>query len=844
MNDINVHFTDYSYVTVECSESIFFEMREFFSFEVSGARFSPRFKYGGWDGKINLLEYNRRLPYGLANTCKIFANNMGYSIWVDPRINEQEDVSREDFDKWLSEKEIYSGDKRINPHWYQSEAVYNGIVNRRRILNLPTSAGKAQPLDRKILTPDGWSTIGDMKVGSVVLTPDGTPANVIAIHPQGVKEIYEITFKDGRKTQCCKEHLWRIFSHDFSKRNDKWRVMSLGDMMTMKGNHTRYIQTPRIEYVEKEFKIHPYLLGVLIGDGSLSQSQKSFVTMDQEIVDGINAVLPEGLKLNKTSEKGLANHYSIVDETFISGCNNRYTSVSSFKKELERLEICCTPCTKKIPDEYKTGSIEQRRQLLRGLIDTDGTVAKNGGLSFTTVSIQLANDVADIVRSIGGFASIKSKKTPSKFGICYTVNINHSEKEDFTTLPRKKERLSKGSRFNDKLAIVDIKRVEDQEAQCITIDSVDHLYITDDYIVTHNSLIQCLLSRWYLEHYTGKVLIIVPTTSLVTQMIDDFVDYRLFPRGAMLGIKGGTKRDSDALIYVSTWQTAIKQSPEWFQQFGMVMNDECHLATGASISKIINNLSECKFKFGLSGSLKDGKANLMQYVGMFGDIFKPVSTAQLMEEGQVTDLKINTVFLRYRDEETKLVKGCDYRSEIKYITSHKRRNAWVCKLAMNLAQKKNENVFLMFKNTKHGKWLFEAIKKHYDHVYYVDGTVDTDTRDALKKMSETATGVIVVASYGVFSTGISIKNLHHVIFAHPVKSKVTVLQSIGRVLRKHESKDLATVWDIIDHLAIKTKSPNAKKQYGSLNYALKHALERIQRYNEERFNYSMKTIEI
>ncbi|AEN93938.1 DNA helicase [Escherichia phage Bp7] len=326
-------------------------------------------------------------------------------------------------------------------------------------------------------------------------------------------------------------------------------------------------------------------------------------------------------------------------------------------------------------------------------------------------------------------------------------------------------------------------------------------------------------------------------------MINDFIDYRLFPKAAMLGIRSGTARDSDAMIYVSTYQTAIKQPKEWFAQFGMFMNDECHLATGKSISTIIEGLTNCMFKFGLSGSLKDGKANLMQYMGLFGDVFKPVSTSQLMEEGQVTDLKINSIFLRYPDEFTVKMKGKDYQSEIKVITKATRRNKWVANLAVKLA-KKEENVFLMFKNIEHGKTLFEMVKEQHKEVYYVSGEVNTETRNALKVMAENGKGIIVVASYGVFSTGISVKNLHHVVFAHGVKSKIIVLQTIGRVLRKHDSKQVAQVWDLVDDMGVRPKSKDSKKKYVHLNYCLKHGLERIQRYADEKFNYVMKEVQL
>lgn len=861
--DIRVKFLDYSFIQVECEDqSLYYTLREQYSFMSDNYMFDPRFKYGAWDGKIRLFKPDGTLPFGLLDNLVKFCNNMGYKIDVDPKCYNKTEITMAEFEEWLDKQEFWSQDSsskewtQITPYWYQKQAAYEGILNRRRILNLPTSAGKAQPLDRKILTPNGWSTMGNMKVGSKVLSPDGSIANVIAVHPQGIKDIYEITFKDGRKTQCCKEHLWRIFSNDFSKSTDDgWRIQSLEEIMNTKGKRTRYIQTPVIEYTEKEYNIHPYVLGVLIGDGSLSQCQKSFVTMDDEIVNGVKKYLNSGLKLNVGSMKGKATSYSIVSEIADNG-KIPNTPLRNFKNELERLKLNTISYYKHIPEEYKYGSIEQRKQLLCGLIDTDGTIGKNGGMSFTTVSLNLANDIIDIVRSIGGFASLKSKKTKSKFGICYNVNINIDDRKSICSIPRKLKYIPESGRWNNKLAIIDIKKVEQQEAQCITLDSEDHLYITDDYIVTHNSLVQYMIAKWYLEHYTGKVLIIVPTQTLVKQMIADFREYSKneLPEYAFLGIMSGSKKNSDAPIYVSTWQSAVKMIPDWFEQFGLLQNDECHLATGKSINAIIERSIHTPFKIGLSGSLRDGKANMMVYVGMFGGVYKPVETHELMEDGQVTKLQINCLFVEYSDEEKKQIAyfkenengrlvHAEYQDEISFINNHIHRNLMVCRLAAKLASG-DENVFVMFRFEEHGKLLEKILKRIYDNdkIVFLNGTVSLEERDKAKIEAETRKGVIYIASYGTFSTGVSIKNLHHVIFAHPTKAKTTVLQSIGRVLRKHKSKAIATLWDIIDDIALRNTSPKAKSKYKYINYALDHAAQRIERYGQEKFDYTIRKV--
>lgn len=287
----------------------------------------------------------------------------------------------------------------------------------------------------------------------------------------------------------------------------------------------------------------------------------------------------------------------------------------------------------------------------------------------------------------------------------------------------------------------------------------------------------------------------------------------------------------------------VKENHNYFANGVLAKN--CHLATGQSISKIIKQMTHCEYKFGLSGSLKDGKTNVLQYVGLFGEVFRPVDTAKLMEDGQVAQLDIKSVILRYKDEECIDCKSLDYAQEIKYITNHKRRNSWICNLASKLRDR-NENVLVLFKHTAHGKALYENLRAKHgdDKVHYIAGETNSDTRTELRSTAENESGLIIVASVGVLSTGVSIKRLHHLVFTHPVRSKVTVLQSIGRVLRKHGTKDKAIVWDVVDNLAQKTKSTKAKNPYTKLNYAFKHGLERIQRYNQEKFAYNMLKIDI
>lgn len=492
---------NHSYAKVVAEYSIIAEMYDYFSFFVEGYRFNPKFKYGSWDGKIRLMGLNGDIPVGLVEQAKIFASNMMYDIEIDDWLQPKEKISNKEFDEWLKSKTIYSGNTIIEPYWYQRDSVFEAINFKRRVLNLPTSAGK--------------------------------------------------------------------------------------------------------------------------------------------------------------------------------------------------------------------------------------------------------------------------------------------------------------------------------------------------------SLIQALCAKWYTENHSDKVLILVPTTTLVDQMIGDFVDYRLFKREECLGIRSGTERDSNAKIYVSTWQSAVKQPKEWFAKFGMLMNDECHLATAKCLTDIIKKMDQCEYKLGLTGSLRDGKANLLQYIGLFGKVFKPVSTKTLMDEGQVSNLKINAIILEYADQLRKDVSDLTYQQEIDWLLTNRKRNKFIIELALKLANK-NENTFVMFKTIKHGKLLYEALKRirGEDKVYFVAGETETEIRSSMKGIAEDGEGIIFVASFGVFSTGISIKKIHNVILAHPTKSKITNLQTIGRILRKHSTKTVAKLFDIIDNLAIKNTRKNAKNVYSKINYTLQHGSVRLELYAREEFEYTVNKIKL
>jgi superfamily II DNA or RNA helicase len=352
------------------------------------------------------------------------------------------------------------------------------------------------------------------------------------------------------------------------------------------------------------------------------------------------------------------------------------------------------------------------------------------------------------------------------------------------------------------------------------------------------SLIQYIVSRWALSNLSGKVLITVPTKDLVVQMRGDLLDYSStddsFGSDDIHTIMGGKDKDpKDARIIISTWQSVCKLPRDWFEQFDCYMADEAHTATAKNITAIVQHLVDCPIKAGLSGTFKDSMSHVLALVGHFGNIFKPVTTRELIDDGTVAQLKVRTVLLQYPEKVITERKGLPYQTEIKLLTSDLRRNVKCCKLAKSIADK-GKNVVLMYKHIKHGDELKRICDRVHDKVYITNGSTDVNDRDNLRAIAETEGGVIIIASTGVFSTGVNIKRLHAIIMTHPMKSKIVILQTIGRILRLHSSKSQAVFYDIVDDLRWKKWK----------SYSLKHAVDRIKLYNSQEFDYTITKVDL
>ena len=351
----------------------------------------------------------------------------------------------------------------------------------------PRGIGKAQPIDSQILTARGWRELGKIKVGDLIMNPDGTTQKVIQIHEQGIKPVYKITMMDGGQTRACKEHLWTATLSNrptkvLGKKECRWLVYSTEMLMDQLSRENSMKSRPLLPLPEplnfansskNKLPIDPYVMGVLLGDGFFrTNGNIGFTSADPEIIDRIKS---KGYDLSKNSAKY---------QYFFVGPKNK-----ELRTKLNRIGLWMKKSEDKfIPNGYLFTSPENRIELLRGLLDTDGTADKNGYVIFYSVSEKMAKTVQQIVWSLGGRAVINIKKTTHQD--CYVVNIQTKFNTQLFHLKRKKIRCKdafNGGYSELKRAIVSIEPDGEAECRCITVSNPNSLYITDDYIVTHNS---------------------------------------------------------------------------------------------------------------------------------------------------------------------------------------------------------------------------------------------------------------------------------------------------------------------------------------------------------------------
>ena len=349
------------------------------------------------------------------------------------------------------------------------------------------------------------------------------------------------------------------------------------------------------------------------------------------------------------------------------------------------------------------------------------------------------------------------------------------------------------------------------------------------------SLIIYSLVRYY--HMMGlKTLILVPTTSLVEQMYSDFEDYGWSSGTYCQRVYQGHSSKVEKDVVISTWQSIYKLPKKYFEQFGCVIGDEAHMFKAKSLTGIMTKLHQCMYRYGLTGTLDGTQTHQLVLEGLFGPVEKVTTTKKLIDNKSLANLKIKCIILKHENIRERM----NYAEELQFLGEHERRNAFLAELLMHLPG----NTLCLYQLVeKHGKLLHEAVKKSQSEeifddklrkVFFIYGKTSTTEREEIRAIVEGETNSIIIASYGTFSTGINIRNIHNIVLASPSKSRIRVLQSIGRGLRVSENKDSVLIFDIADDMTFRNQS----------NFTLNHFQERIQIYNTEQFNYEISKVKL
>ena len=339
------------------------------------------------------------------------------------------------------------------------------------------------------------------------------------------------------------------------------------------------------------------------------------------------------------------------------------------------------------------------------------------------------------------------------------------------------------------------------------------------------SLVIYSIVRYY-QMSDMTTLILVPTTSLVEQMYKDFEDYGWSSGTYCQRIYQGHDKKVTKPVVISTWQSIYKLPKSYFKSFDVVIGDEAHQFKAKSLTSILTTLHLCKYRYGLTGTLDGTQTHRLVLEGLFGPVKDVVTTKELIDKKTLANLRIKCIILKHRQRRERMT----YAEELQYLAGNEQRNKFICDLLLHL----NGNTLCLFQLVEnHGKILYERMKEG-ENVFFVYGKTDTKEREDIRHIVDGSKNSTIIASYGVFSTGINIRNIHNIVLASPSKSKIRVLQSIGRGLRTSSTKDSVLIFDLADDISYQQRR----------NFTLNHFMERINIYNEQQFNYEISKVNL
>jgi hypothetical protein len=818
-----------------CDPGIAQEISEYFTFMVPGHQHMPLFKSKLWDGKIRLFNTLTHLLYGgLRKRLEVFCQNNGYILDIESDITERQ-FSPQDAANFIDSLNLPSW---VQKRDYQYMAVLKAVRKRRILLLSPTNCHK---VGDQVFSSTGWVNIENIQIGDQVYGNDGTLKTVINT-VSGRDELFEVQPKGNRSSiTVTKDHILPLQfvdscdQYSYGKGDREYIDEITVEQYNQESNSYKRVSSLIYNSIPLQSNnvipncdLDPYFIGIYLGDGHVHNCE--ITTNDQEIVD---ALTTQATKLNCS----IVNHRRIQYK-INSGKGHRNRIFAEFDKigiQFGNVSPRITCRTKFIPSELFDTSVSYRYQLLAGLLDSDGWLAIHSShFEFTSKSARLCDDVHRLAISLGLVAHRRSFINKKHNTIYYRTWIQGSIELIPTRLERKKAvPYNKKHKYNKGF---DVTSVGIQDYYGITVEG--HYYITSDGMITHNSgktLISYILAKY---HADKQCLLIVPDTGLVAQTADAMVKYGYEP-DQVHRIFSGQDKGRNVPLTVSTWQSIQKLPRQWFDKFQVVFGDEAHTFQAKSLKGIMEKMVVAEDRIAMTGSLDGQKTNELTIEGLFGPVHRTTTNREMIDKGYSSELTIKIMMLTYDTEARKLLKGAEYHAEIDYLVGLEKRNQFIINLALSL----KGNTLITYKLVdKHGKPLYEDICRRVGDtrkVYLINKDVPGAARIEIARIVNEESDAIIVASSKTFATGIDLPNLNNLILAAPSKSKIVLLQSLGRTLRVSKTKNTCEVFDIVDDIEYKTKSGNSKP-----NHTLRHFADRLKLYYEEQFKPKIFRIQI
>jgi hypothetical protein len=487
--------------------------------------------------------------------------------------------------------------------------------------------------------------------------------------------------------------------------------------------------------------------------------------------------------------------------------------------------------SKFIPEIYFTASLEQRFELIRGLVDSDGTIDKSS-VTFTSTSLELAKGFQQLIRSVGGIAKMKHKTnrtymyngTRKSCKDAYLVTTKFPKPWILASLTRKVTATNFKYQYGNtlKLNVADIKQVSTECVKCILIDSPDHLYITDDYIVTHNTITTATLSQ-LCEQY-GRTIIIVPNKSLVEQTEEDFINC-----GLDVGVYYGDRKDLYKTHTICTWQSLnildkksknnqhdIITLAEFLDDVKAVIVDEVHMAKAEVLKNLLTqNLCNAPIRWGLTGTVPKESHEFESIFASIGPVVGGIKAHELQEMGVLSGCHVNITQLY------DLAAFQSYSEELTYLVTDSKRMTFISNMISSIAE--TGNTLVLVNRIDTGNFIVNKIP---DSVFISGKVKSKDRKDEYDEI-RTSDNKIIVATYGVAAVGLNIPRVFNLVLLEPGKSFTRVIQSIGRGVRKAKDKDFVQIWDITS----------------TCKFAKRHLTERKKFYREAQYPFTIEKVD-